>query len=117
MKGVEEPIEICEVGEEGKARLRQPPDSEKAHRFMSADREPQAGRVSGRIPQSCRTRRRAGLSFVSCRLGKDRQVIASAAGAHGRRGHAQTTAETSRNAGALFASPIPGDRHHEFSGK
>ena len=24
MKGVEEPLEICEVGEEGKARLRQP---------------------------------------------------------------------------------------------
>jgi serine/threonine protein kinase len=43
MKGVEEPLEICEVGEEGKARLRQPPDSEKAHRFMSADREPVLG--------------------------------------------------------------------------
>ena len=43
MKGVEEPLEICEVGEEGKARLRQPPDSEKAHRFMSADSEPVLG--------------------------------------------------------------------------
>jgi WD40 repeat protein/class 3 adenylate cyclase/tRNA A-37 threonylcarbamoyl transferase component Bud32 len=43
LKGVEEPLEICEVGEEGKARLRQPPDSEKAHRFISADREPVLG--------------------------------------------------------------------------
>jgi class 3 adenylate cyclase/tetratricopeptide (TPR) repeat protein/tRNA A-37 threonylcarbamoyl transferase component Bud32 len=43
MKGVEESLEICEVGEEGKARLRQPPDSEKAHRFMSADSEPVLG--------------------------------------------------------------------------
>ena len=44
MKGVEEPLEICEVGEEGKARLRQPPDSEKAHRFTSADSESVLGR-------------------------------------------------------------------------
>jgi hypothetical protein len=43
MKGVEETLEICEVGEEGKARLRQPPDSEKAHRFISADSEPVLG--------------------------------------------------------------------------
>jgi class 3 adenylate cyclase len=43
MKGVEDPLEICEVGEEGKARLRQPPDSEKAYRFMSADSEPVLG--------------------------------------------------------------------------
>src|SRR3984893_12594179 len=43
MKGVEEPLEICEVGEAGKARLRQPPDSEKAHRFIFADREPVLG--------------------------------------------------------------------------
>ena len=43
MKGVEEPLEICEVGEEGKGRLRQPPDSEKAHRFISADSEPVLG--------------------------------------------------------------------------
>jgi hypothetical protein len=43
MKGVEEPLEICEVGEEGRARLRQPPDSEKAHRFISADSEPVLG--------------------------------------------------------------------------
>jgi serine/threonine protein kinase len=43
LKGVEEPLEICEVGEEDKARLRQPPDSEKAHRFNSADREPVLG--------------------------------------------------------------------------
>ena len=48
---------------------------------------------------------------------KDRQVIAPAACAHRRRGHAQTTAQTSRIAGSLFASLIPGDRHHEFSGK
>jgi len=32
LKGVEEPLEICEVGEEGKAVLKAPPDSEKAKR-------------------------------------------------------------------------------------
>ena len=30
-EGVQEPLEICEVAEEGKARLRQPSDSENAH--------------------------------------------------------------------------------------
>jgi class 3 adenylate cyclase/tRNA A-37 threonylcarbamoyl transferase component Bud32/tetratricopeptide (TPR) repeat protein len=43
LKGVEEPIEICEVGELGKAKLGRPPDSEKAHRFISADNEPVLG--------------------------------------------------------------------------
>ena len=57
------------------------------------------------------------ISFVPGRYRKDRQVIAPAACAHRRRGHAQTTAQTSRIAGSLFASLIPGDRHHEFSGK
>jgi hypothetical protein len=33
------------------------------------------------------------------------------------RRHAQTTAQTSWTPGPLFASLIPGDRHHEFSGK
>jgi class 3 adenylate cyclase/tetratricopeptide (TPR) repeat protein len=37
LKGVEEPIEICEVGELGKAKLRRPPDTEKARRFISAE--------------------------------------------------------------------------------
>jgi hypothetical protein len=36
-------LEIWGVGEEGKARLRQPPDSEKTHRFISADSEPVLG--------------------------------------------------------------------------
>jgi class 3 adenylate cyclase/tetratricopeptide (TPR) repeat protein len=36
MKGVEEPLEICEVGEQGKAKLARPPDSAKAHRFVYA---------------------------------------------------------------------------------
>ena len=58
-----------------------------------------------------------GSPLFPAALGKDRQVIAPAARAHRRRGHAQTTAQTSRIAGALFASLIPGDRHHEFSGK
>src|SRR6202140_2375577 len=40
---------------------------------------------------------------------KDRQVIAPVAGAHRRRGHAQTTTQTSGVASALFASLIPGD--------
>jgi class 3 adenylate cyclase/tRNA A-37 threonylcarbamoyl transferase component Bud32 len=43
LKGVEEPIEICEVGELGKAKLGRPPDTEKAHRFISADGEPVLG--------------------------------------------------------------------------
>jgi tetratricopeptide (TPR) repeat protein/class 3 adenylate cyclase/tRNA A-37 threonylcarbamoyl transferase component Bud32 len=43
LKGVEEPIEICEVGELGKAKLGRPPDTEKAHRFISADSEPVLG--------------------------------------------------------------------------
>ena len=36
-------MEICEVGELGKAKLIQPPDTEKAHRFISADSEPVLG--------------------------------------------------------------------------
>ena len=43
LKGVEEPIDICEVGELGKAKLGRPPDTEKAHRFISADSEPVLG--------------------------------------------------------------------------
>ena len=37
--------------------------------------------------------------------------------AHRCGGQAQTTAQTSRITGALFASLISGDRHYEFSGK
>lgn len=37
LKGVEEPLEICEVGETGVARLGSPPDSEKAHRHVPAN--------------------------------------------------------------------------------
>jgi tetratricopeptide (TPR) repeat protein/tRNA A-37 threonylcarbamoyl transferase component Bud32 len=43
MKGVEEPMEICEVGEVGMSVLVRPPDSEKAHRHISADSEPVLG--------------------------------------------------------------------------
>ena len=43
MKGVEEPLEICEVGEQDKARLKQPANSEKAQRLLSADEEPVLG--------------------------------------------------------------------------
>ena len=43
MKGVEEPLEVCEVGETGKAALTRPDDTEKAHRFVSADSEPVLG--------------------------------------------------------------------------
>lgn len=39
LKGVEEPLEICEVGEVGLAALTPPGDSEKAHRFSSAEGE------------------------------------------------------------------------------
>ena len=43
LKGVEEPIEVCEVGEIGLAKLTPPGNSEKAHRFISADTEPVLG--------------------------------------------------------------------------
>jgi serine/threonine protein kinase/class 3 adenylate cyclase len=43
MKGVEESLEICEVGELGKAKLVQPVNTEKAYRFISPDSEPVLG--------------------------------------------------------------------------
>ncbi|MEW6235875.1 MAG: protein kinase [Candidatus Omnitrophota bacterium] len=43
LKGVEEPLEICEVGEKGIAPLVPPPDSEKAYRRISPDSEPVLG--------------------------------------------------------------------------
>ncbi|MBI4664574.1 MAG: hypothetical protein HY735_37760 [Verrucomicrobia bacterium] len=43
LKGVEEPLEICEVGEIGAACLKPPPDSERVHRYMSPDAEPVLG--------------------------------------------------------------------------
>jgi class 3 adenylate cyclase/outer membrane lipoprotein-sorting protein/tRNA A-37 threonylcarbamoyl transferase component Bud32 len=43
MKGVEEPIEICEAGETGIAPLIPPPNSEKAHRHISIEGEPVLG--------------------------------------------------------------------------
>jgi len=43
LKGVEEPLDICEAGEVGKAPLKPPGDSEKAHRYVSADGEPVLG--------------------------------------------------------------------------
>ena len=43
LKGVEEPLDICEAGEVGKAPLNPPADSEKAHRHVSADGEPVLG--------------------------------------------------------------------------
>jgi hypothetical protein len=43
LKGVEEPLEVCEVGETGLAALTPPGNSEKAHRFHAADTEPVLG--------------------------------------------------------------------------
>lgn len=43
IKGIEEPFDICEVGEEGLAPLSPPADSEKAHRYISPDMEPVLG--------------------------------------------------------------------------
>ena len=43
LKGVEEPIEICEVGEVGKAALMPPASSANAERFRPADSEPVLG--------------------------------------------------------------------------
>ena len=43
LKGVEEPLEICEVGQLGRAKLIQPVNTEKAYRFISPDSEPVLG--------------------------------------------------------------------------
>ena len=43
MKGIDEPLEVCEVGEEGKAALTVPRDSDKAHRFTYSGNEPVLG--------------------------------------------------------------------------
>jgi WD40 repeat protein/serine/threonine protein kinase/class 3 adenylate cyclase len=43
MKGVEEAMEICEVGEAGLSHLARPADSEKAHRHITAESEPVLG--------------------------------------------------------------------------
>lgn len=43
LKGVDEPIEVCEVGEKGRAVLRAPADSEKVRRYIPPDREPVLG--------------------------------------------------------------------------
>jgi WD40 repeat protein/tRNA A-37 threonylcarbamoyl transferase component Bud32/Tfp pilus assembly protein PilF len=43
LKGVEDPVEVCEVGELDLAVLRPPPDSEKVHRHVSAESEPVLG--------------------------------------------------------------------------
>lgn len=43
MKGIEEALEVCEVGENGKAALTRPADTAKAHRFISPDSEPVLG--------------------------------------------------------------------------
>jgi WD40 repeat protein/class 3 adenylate cyclase len=43
LKGVEEPVEICEVGEASFAVLRAPSDSTKAQRHVSAEAEPVLG--------------------------------------------------------------------------
>ena len=43
LKGVEDPLEICEVGESGKAPMTAPASSEKAQRHVSPDQEPVLG--------------------------------------------------------------------------
>ena len=43
LKGIEEPLEICEVGEVDHAFLKPPPDSENVHRYVSPDAEPVLG--------------------------------------------------------------------------
>jgi integrase/recombinase XerD len=58
-----------------------------------------------------------GAPLFPAALGKTGKNIAPAARAHRCRGHAQTTSKTSWIAGTLFAALIPGDWHHEFSGK
>lgn len=62
LKGVEEPLEICEVGEEGLAVLRAPADSEKVHKVdaggnpLNAPAEPKAApRPAGHVVVSTRS--------------------------------------------------------------
>lgn len=43
MQGVDEPVEVCEVGEVGKGKLTRPPDSAKARRYLTEDSEPVLG--------------------------------------------------------------------------
>jgi serine/threonine protein kinase/class 3 adenylate cyclase len=43
LKGVEDPVEVCEVGEKGQAVLSPPPDSEKALRHVKQDEEEMCG--------------------------------------------------------------------------
>ncbi len=43
LKGVEEPIEVCEAGEPGKAALTPPASSQNTQRFLPADAEPVLG--------------------------------------------------------------------------
>ena len=43
LKGVEESLKFCEVGETGKAALTSPADTEKAHRYIPVDAEPVLG--------------------------------------------------------------------------
>ena len=62
MKGVEEPVEVCEVGEVGAGALLAPGDSEKAHRFHSPDAEPVLGwrpSAGQRVPNTQWTLERA----------------------------------------------------------
>ena len=62
MKGVEEPVEVCEVGEIGAGALLAPGDSEKAHRFHSPDAEPVLGwrpSAGQRVPNTQWTLERA----------------------------------------------------------
>ena len=51
LKGIDEPVEVCEVGENGKAALVRPQDSEKAHRQVAVGEEP----VLGWRPAACQT--------------------------------------------------------------
>ena len=62
MKGVEEPVEVCEVGEVGAGALLALGDSEKAHRFHSPDAEPVLGwrpSAGQRVPNTQWTLERA----------------------------------------------------------
>jgi hypothetical protein len=90
---------------------------EKGSKRERASRAPQARRAPGRIPQSDRTRRGAKLSFVPAALGKTGELSRQPLVRTECCGHAQTTTQASRIAGPLFASLIPGDRHHEFFGE
>jgi serine/threonine-protein kinase len=79
LKGADEPIEICEFGESGKAKRGRPPDTEKAHRFISPGNEPVLGwrpAIGQQVPGTSLTlaKKLGEGSFGEVWLGRDQRL-------------------------------------------